>query len=174
MKRHMLTIGLISVTALLIGCTTTLMAPSAAGGGQIKIAILSDRGNPKDMTPRQYQYRNEVGAWMERDLLNHLKRSGYDVSQVESQDAFKAGVDSYLLKVSIKSYNPGSSAVRMLLGFGAGAASLDNHYEFSGGGENMVMAWDDGVGTSQHWQRLPRKLNEQTEEKITQKLLSGK
>ena len=54
----------------------------------------------------------------------------------------------------------------MPVGFGAGAASLDNHYELLGPDLDLIMAWDDGVGTSGDWKRLPRKLNSNTVKKV--------
>ena len=125
------------------------------------------------MTERQYQYRVEVGQWMERDLLNMLRRSGYDAALIESKGEFEAREGRYLLTVRIESYNPGSSAARFLVGFGAGAASLDNHYEFYGTAPQPLMIWDDGVGTSEHWTKLPRKLNANTVRKITERLTTS-
>jgi len=149
------------------GCTTSPQSPQGNAGKKIEIMVLSDRGNPAEMSQQQYKYRIEVGQWMERDLLNRLRRSGYEASLVETKEKFEARDGRYLLVVKIVSYNPGSSAARIVVGFGAGAASLDNHYEFYGTAPKPLMTWDDGVGTSQHWSRLPSKLNANTVGRIT-------
>jgi len=87
-------------------------------GHKIEIMVFSDRGSHAEMTERQYKYRIEVGQYMERDLINRLRRSGYEAKP--------------------------------------------------------IMAWDDGVGTSEHWSRLPRKLNANTVKRITKKLTASK
>lgn len=173
MKRHPIAICLALSLLLVTGCATAPRAPLTDAGEKIEIMVLSNRGNPSEMTERQYQYRVEVGQWMERDLLNMLRRSGYEAALIESKGEFEARKGRYLLTVKIESYNPGSSAARMLVGYGAGAASLDNHYEFYGAAPQPLMTWDDGVGTSQHWKRLPRKLNANTVRKITEKLTAS-
>lgn len=168
MKSTKSVICLAACVMLLIGCASSPRAPQGSGGGGIKIMVLSDRGNPADMNERQYQWRNEVGEWMERDLLNKLKRKGLQPVLIKSKDKFVPGVDQYLLTIKIVSYNPGSSAARMLVGFGAGSCALDCHYEFYGKNRGPILSWDDGVGTSGDWRRLPRKLNDKTIAKIMQ------
>jgi hypothetical protein len=75
--------------------------------------------------------------------------------------------------VRIVRYNPGSKAARMFVGLGAGAASLDIHYEFSDPRGRKMLSKDDGVGTSLEWQRLARKLNENILDAIQRRLASG-
>ena len=174
MKKYPIVMCLVLFVVLVAGCARAPRAPLSDAGERIEIMVFSDRGNPAEMTERQYKYRIEVGQYMERDLINRLKRSGYRTELINSKDEFEARAGRYLLIVKIVSYNPGSSAARILVGFGAGAASLDNKYEFYGAGKEPIMAWDDGVGTSEHWTRIPRKLNANTVKRITGKLTASK
>ena len=174
MKKYPIVMCLVLFVVLVAGCARAPRAPLSDAGERIEIMVFSDRGNPAEMTERQYKYRIEVGQYMERDLINRLKRSGYRTELINSKNEFEARAGRYLLIVKIVSYKPGSSAARILVGFGAGAASLDNKYEFYGAGKEPIMAWDDGVGTSEHWTRIPRKLNANTVKRITGKLTASK
>ncbi len=172
MKKNLYIAVLLLLAVVISGCArSSVSAPVAAGGEKIEIVLLSHRGDPATMDERQYQFRIEVGQWMERDLLNQLRRSGYEASQISSRADFTPKAGRYLFEVTIDKYNPGSSAARIVVGFGAGAASLDNSYALSSG-QQPLLSWSDGVGTSQHWTRLPRTLNERAVKKVTEYLRS--
>jgi hypothetical protein len=98
---------------------------------------------------------------MRNDLQNVLeRRGGYKVRLLDTAEDFKQDQGEYLLNVRIVRYNSGSKAARIIVGFGAGAASMDIHYEFSDPRGREMLSKEDGVGTSLDWQRLARKLNE--------------
>ncbi len=164
-RRIAVLLGLAAVTGLFTGCATS-KAPMASGGGKIKIFIVSDRGNPEEMEEKQWRYRNEVGTYMETDLLARLNRTGYEAKLITSKEEFVPGPDTYLISMEIESYNPGSSAARMLVGFGAGACSLDMHYVVFDGQSKKVMEWDDGIGTAGDWRRLPITLDDKLVRKL--------
>jgi len=174
MKKYLSVMCMVLCMLLVAGCVRAPRAPLTDAGEKTEIMVFSDRGNPAEMDERQYKYHIEVGQYMERDLINRLRRSGYQAALINSKDEFEARSGRYLLIVKIVSYNPGSSAARILVGFGAGTASLDNKYEFYGAGQEPIMAWDDGVGTSAHWTKIPRKLNANTVKRITEKLSASK
>ncbi|NQU43870.1 DUF4410 domain-containing protein [bacterium] len=155
---------------LLTGCARGPQAPLAPSGQKIEIQVFNDRGDPDQLEPRQYQLHAEVARFMEPDLIRRLQRAGYDARLLNSRDEFQPAPGRYLLAMKMVRYNAGSSAARMMVGFGAGAASLDNHYEFLGSGCEPVLVWDDGAGTSEHWSRIPRKLNANAVQRITAKL----
>jgi len=152
------------------GCATSSRAPITASGSKIEVVVLCNRGNPNEMESKQWSMRNEVGEYMEPDLINQLNRAGYTAKLIKSQSEFKAAEGKYLLKVKIKSYNPGSSAARILVGYGAGTAALDTQYELYGTAAKPILDWDDGIGTSQNWQKLPHKLNSNAVRKINDHL----
>ena len=163
--------GLVGMLALLLtGCSSIPRAPLTETGEKIEMYVLSNRGDPDEMTERQYAHRNEVGQWMERDLMNILRRSGYEARQISSRDEFEPAPARYLLEMTIDSYHAGSSAARMMVGYGVGAASQDNSYALYGVGEEPLLDWTDGAGTSGHWTEIPRVLNRNTVRRITRYL----
>ncbi len=141
-----------------------------ADGKKIAILVLANRGNPEDMTEKQFGWRNTVGAWMEKDLLRILNKAGYDARLIEKREDYGYEQGTYLLSIAITSYNPGSAAARILVGFGAGAMSLDTHYELFGEGDNSLLADDFGTGSSRSWSHCARKINQHTAKAVTDKL----
>ncbi len=156
---------------LLSGCATPSIAPMTASGQKIEISVMSNRGNPKEMESRQWQYRNEVGSYMEVDLVNRLNRTGYEAKLIQSVSEYAPSANSYLVSMEITSYNPGSSVARMLVGYGAGACSLDMHYVVKNGSK-VLQEWKDGIGTSSDWRRLPRALDDKLVRKLNAELLT--
>jgi hypothetical protein len=168
--------GLLAVLAVmgLFGCGgPRIKAPTMAGGGSYSIAVLSDRGITPELGPDRSNQHNQVGEWMERDLLRMLKRAGYTPRLVNSRGEFAAGSGEYLLTVRMVRYNPGSKAARMLVGFGAGATSLDTHYELYGASSQPLLAEDHGVGSSVDWYQVVQKLNQQMVDAVSRKLAEG-
>ncbi len=164
-------LSLLTGAVLLSGCATPSIAPTTESGQKIKISVISNRGNPKEMESRQWQYRNEVGSYMEVDLVNRLNRTGYDARLIQSVSEYAPSANSYLLSMEITSYNPGSSAARIMVGFGAGACSMDMHYVVKNGSK-VLQEWKDGIGTSGDWRRLPRALDDKLVRKLNAELLS--
>jgi hypothetical protein len=168
--------GLLALLAVMatFGCGgPRIKAPTMANGGSYSIAVLSDRGiTPELDADRSNQY-NQVGAWMEQDLLRMLKKVGYSARLVDSRGEFAAGPGEYLLTVRMVRYNPGSKAARMLVGFGAGATSLDTHYELYGASSQPLLAEDHGVGSSVDWYQVVQKLNQQMVDAVSRKLAEG-
>lgn len=128
------------------------LAPVYASGERIAILVDSEHQDKATL---------QMAARLQKDLKNVLtKRGGYDARIFESRNEFRKGEGEYLLHVSLIKYNPGSKAARIIVGFGAGSASLDIHYELISPREKLLLSKDDGCGTSLDWQRIARKLNE--------------
>lgn len=141
------------------------LAGSALAGE--RIAILMEPGTTDRSTL-------QMGERMERDLKNVLdKRGHYSSRIIKSRDDFKQDSGEYLLNIRILRYNSGSKAARIIVGFGAGACSLDIHYEFIGPTGNTLITKDDGVGSSLDWQRLARKLNENILDSVQARFKAG-
>lgn len=170
MKRCYVLLVALMAAVLVVGPAASAKAPMTAGGEKIKIFLLSDRGDPKTMTDQQFNQRNQVHAWMERDLIKILNKGGYEASLVRNRGEYKPGPGRYLLSVKIVSYNPGSKAARMFVGFGAGVTSLNNHYELFGKAKKPILAYDDGVGSSRDWKNCARKLNKNAIKRVSEKL----
>lgn len=152
----------VAVAGLAVSMTAA-KAANAAAAGQSTVYVLSDHTTGEEnLTEKQVQQHDQVFAWMERDMVNLLvKRGGYKAEVIQSRDAYKPAPGSYLLVTRIVRYNPGVKAARMIVSFGAGAASLDTHYELYGEGKEPLLAKDHGVGSGREWMNCCRKLNEQ-------------
>jgi hypothetical protein len=175
MKKYCTVTALFMLIALvLIGCggrkAVNTQNTSSPDGKTIELYILSDRGNADEMTAAQYKNRQQVGQWMEQDMIRIFNRAGYAATLLQSRDEFTPGPGKYLLSVSIVNYNPGSKAARIVVGFGAGAVSLDNHYDLYGEATAPLLSYDDGVGSSRDWKNCARKLNENALKRVSQRL----
>lgn len=165
--------GILALLTALVafGCVRPqVKAPTQAGGGNYSIAVLSDRGITPELGPDRTNQYNQIGAWMEQDLLRMLQQAGYSARMVGSRSEFSPRPGEYLLSVRIVRYNPGSKAARMLVGFGAGATSLDTHYELYGSAPQPLLADDHGVGSSIEWTKVVQKLNQQMIDAVSRKL----
>lgn len=170
MKSPHLAILLLS-TLLFVGCVSSSgRAPQSARGEKYEILVLSNRGDTATMSDYTAKAVGDLAPYLETDLIGQLNGAGYKARLIKNRDEFSPATGRYLLATKIVRYNPGSSAARMVVGFGAGAASLDNHYELFGSGAQPLLTWDDGVGTSEHWSRLCRKLNGNTVKKVNDQL----
>ena len=162
-------ITLLTVVSLILvwGCASTPPAPTSASGNPYVIKVMCSKGNPPEEHQKSY---DEMHAWMQQDLVNQLNQAGYSAEIISSEDEYTSGEGKYLLLVEMVKYNPGSSAARIIVGFGAGSASLDNSYKLYSDKRTPDLEWTDGAGSSGHWTRIPRKLNTNTVKRINQKL----
>lgn len=145
--------ALLVVSGLLLGASAAFAAGPA-------IDILIEPGDPAQLTPKQYEQRLDLKNYMVRTLPVKLNRHGIEGRIIGDQDDY-AGEGRQLLVIRYERYNPGATAARIIVGFGAGAASLDLSCELFDG-DRQILAWEDGCGTSEHWQRLVNKLNDNT------------
>lgn len=120
--------------------------------------VFFDRGL-EGKNQNQCNQLNQLSNYLEPDLLRQLKAAGYTVSQLADRGEFKAGTRTFLLVVKTANYNPGSAAVRITVGLGAGAAHLDLHYELFDGGEKPFWSFDHGRGSSRDWRKICVVLN---------------
>ena len=144
--------------ALFVVAGLLLGAFAAAAGPAIDILI--EPGDSAQLTPKQVEQRLDLKNYMVRTLPVKLGRHGIEGRIIGEKDDY-AGEGRQLLVVRYERYNPGATAARSIVGFGAGAASLDISCELLDG-DRQILAWEDGCGTSEHWQRLVNKLNDNT------------
>jgi hypothetical protein len=133
-------------------------APKNPDGSRMAMLVHFDRGITPDMTPERVQQMEQLAAWMESDLLAILEKTGYAAARVEDANA-PTGPGRNLLRIKITNYSAGSKAARMLVGFGAGSAVLDTHYELIGEGGAVLVAGDPSVGSGRDWKNSARKVN---------------
>ena len=167
----LLLIGL--VISMLAGCVgPKIKAPIAKDGGSYQVAVLYNRGIKDDMTEPQIEQLNQLGKWAERDLLWMMKNAGYQARQIQDQAEFDPTSGEYLLSVRVTRYNPGSKAARIIIGFGAGATSLERSYELYGSSSEPLLSKKHGVGSSNDWSAVVQKLNREMIDEVSRILTS--
>ena len=142
--------------AFFVFAVLLLGAWAAAAGPAIDILI--EPGDSAQLTPKQYEQRLDLKNYMVRTLPVKMQRHGIE-GRIIGEKSDYAGEGRQLLVVRYVRYNPGATAARIIVGFGAGAASLDVSCELLDG-DRQLLAWEDGCGTSEHLQRLVNKLND--------------
>jgi len=185
MKRLML-VSLIILFGIAAGCHSRTDAPKAknemkqekiaktermpaevSAGKGTTISVLMDIGDD-NLAQDKIDQRKQLNDFMGKDLVRMLDKAGYEATLIENRRQHKSG--TYLLKVTIVKYNAGSKAARIVVGFGAGAASLDTRYELFAPGGSRILSDEHGVGSSMDWTSCARKLNKQTVEAVKGKL----
>ncbi len=137
------------------------------GNKNLKLSVLMDIGDD-NLSQTQIDQRQQLNSWMGKDLSRMLNNAGYQANLIENRSQYKSG--TYLLKVTIVRYNAGSKAARIVVGFGAGAVSLDTRYELFAPSGNLILSDEHGVGSSIEWTSCARKLNKQTLKVVSDKL----
>lgn len=167
MKRiSVLSLFVVLATALAISCGPSLKAPTTPDGQPTTIALLLERGLD-DKTEDQIEQLNQLGDYMQSDLVNVLKNTGYNVEVVTEEQPFAPAPGKYLMTVEFVKYNPGSKAARIMVGYGAGTCSLDLHYELKGDTEEPLISKDHGRASSDDWDKIARRLNKEMVEDVT-------
>ena len=146
--------------AIFIALAGLFLGAAAATAAGPALDVLIEAGDASQLTPKQYEQRLDLKNYMVRTLPVKLGRHGIEARIIGDKDDY-AGEGRQLLIVRYERYNPGATAARLIVGFGAGAASLDISCKLIDG-NRQLLAWEDGCGTSEHWQRLVNKLNDNT------------
>jgi hypothetical protein len=150
---------MVLIAVVCLGCGPGFKAPAAPTGQAMTLSVVFDRGLDGRTEDQQNQL-NQLGEWMENDLLRMARQGGYDARLIGPGDQLELGPGHYLLTVVFTDYNPGSKAARMLVGFGAGSAALDVHFELRGAGEAPLLVRDHGRASSKDWNYIARKVNQ--------------
>ena len=119
--------------------------------------------NAKAKTKQMEQLTN----FIKQDLKRKLKKL-YDVSFVTDPSATTPENGLFMVYNIIK-YNPGSTAARYLVGFGAGSCSLDIKYEILQD-NNSILLKEDGCGSSRGWRKCVVKLNKNIQKNLKTQL----
>ncbi len=134
-------------------------APAAAR--QIFVVVDHSLTNGDDAAlSRQLAQISEVMHKEFPRVLDRFARQGFKGEMLATAEAFKPGDGRYLLKVRITKYNAGSKAARLIVGFGAGGASLDCSYELSRDGRTALLASQTGSFSGREWRNAVRKVEE--------------
>jgi hypothetical protein len=162
------------LAVVLVACwPTPKRGPQATTGRPITIYALVDPGIEKSFNDYQVRNRRQTAEYMEKDLKSMLEKAGYAAHVIDNRSAYRPGPGAYLLTVKITSYNPGVKAVRMYVGYGAGAASMHTHYELYGSKGQKMLSDNVRAGTGGAWEKAIRKIDVTTIDAISTKLGGG-
>ena len=173
MIKRVLTITIVaSIIALIFGCAAK--SPVMQDGKQVGIFLLSDRGTKDGNKEDDRKDRDEIGQFMEENLINKLKQEGYNTTQLQSQNQYIHSPFDYLLNVTINDFRLVSGAARFWAGAAAGPDMLKCHYEVSGSDKKMLLSYDDEDFSIRGWRASSMELNDRLVNKINEKLNVGK
>lgn len=171
MKNRFFAVALmVTVLALISGCRAP-KPPVMQNGKQVAIFVLSDRGIKNGMKEDESKDRNEMGQFMEENLVDMLKREGYNATLIQNRKQYVPGSANYLVFVRINDLRLVGGASRYWGGFIAGPTILKNHYEVSGSSRKMDLSYDDEDSTTRDWSKSPEELNERLVKKFNDKLV---
>jgi Domain of unknown function (DUF4410) len=166
----LLVLGLLAFT--LTACGGRQSAPTLASGKRLAVLVFMDRTLAPETPAEKATQMAEVADFMEPDLLAVLRDSGYDAAVVAG--AAQPVEGQYTLKVQITEYNGGSKAARMFVGFGAGAARLESHFELIGPNGTSYTQGSPGASTGRtSWQRVVRKVSQEIVAAVNVRLRQG-
>ncbi|OGW38780.1 MAG: hypothetical protein A2010_07250 [Nitrospirae bacterium GWD2_57_9] len=171
MRKRFTVMGLVVLLAAAMGgCASLSPAPKSASGKAIIIYVHVDRGIENSFNDYQIRNRHQTGEYMEKDLSNMLRKAGYAPRIIGKRSDYKPAPDTYLLTVKITNYNPGAKAARMFVGYGAGAVTMQTHYELYNKDQKSILDGDLGHGSSKDWAYVVKKIDRDTANAVTAKL----
>ncbi len=158
MKKQVL--ALFAAASFLVGCSSLPPAPKSADGGKMAVAVKIDGGwEQVDTTnPNHVSQRKQLVNYMNVETVKLLKSAGYAATLVDSAHPYSPESNARLLDIKVTNYNPGSAAARMLVGLGAGAATLNTHSTYKEGA-NLLFETDHSVASGRDWRKIVRKIN---------------
>jgi hypothetical protein len=171
MKRQFFAIAVVALIASLVfGCAPP-KPPVMQDGKQVTMFVLSDRGIKSGTKEDERNDRNEMGQFIEEDLVNALKHEGYNATLIKNRNQYVQGPVNYLVTVKIIDLRLVGRASRGWLGYASGPTILKAHYEVSGSSKKLALAYDDEDATTNDWTSSPRELNQRLAQKINDKLV---
>jgi hypothetical protein len=172
MKNRFFSVALaVTVVALIFGCGGPPKPPVMLDGKQVAVFVLSDRGIKSSMNEDERKDRNEMGQFMEENLVETLKHEGYNATLIQNRNQYVPGPVNYLVTFRINDLRLVGRGARTWTGMMAGPTILKSHYEVSGSSGKLSMSYDDEDTTTGDWTKSPRELNERLVKKINDKLV---
>lgn len=158
-----------AICLLLLGCASAPKAPMGPDGKKIAIEVSVDGGYEQidASNPKHVNQRNQLVNYMKKTTVEQLKASGYEASLLDSAKGPSQGARTLALRID--NYNPGSAAARVLVGLGAGAATLDVSAVYKEGA-NVLLTTQKSFASGRDWRKIVKKINIQ----IMQEMAGGK
>lgn len=129
------------------------------------ITVLTLDGDVSGLTADQARELGNTVTWMDRDIIKNLNKAGFRAVLIKSIHDHKAEMGKLLI-AEVERFNAGNRAARALVGFGAGAASLDLRYKLLDERGSTLAEWRDGVGSSKGATYCAETLNKRAVDKV--------
>jgi hypothetical protein len=170
MKKQVVLIVVVALmAALFIGCAAK--APVMQGGKQVALFVLSDRGIKAGMKEMEISDRNEMGEFLEEDIISELKHEGYNAVLIKNRSQYVQGPANYLVSVRIIDLRLVGGGARYWAGATVGPTVLKAHYEVSGSSNKVALSYDDEDTTFRDWSDAAKELNDRLAKKLNEKFL---
>jgi hypothetical protein len=169
MKKSFFTVTAVAViAAFVLGCAPK--APVIKDGKQVAIFVLSDRGIKSGMKEDERKDRNEMGQFLEENIIDTLKHEGYNATLIKNKGQYVQGSVNYLVAVRINDLRLVGRSARGWGGMIAGPTILKLHYDVTAPGNKTFASYDDEDTTTGDWTNSPRTLNQRLADKLNDKL----
>ena len=165
MKRLLIILAAIFVVSLFTGCGGGSKRVALPQGVAKDIAVLSLGADTSALSPDQIALLNQTLTWMDRDILQVLKRNGMQPARINAESDFTVGT-SYLLKISITSHKMIPKSARFWGGMMAGADLLGAHFDLVDSNKKTVLSWDDTQGSTKGGTYCAQTINRNAAKKI--------
>jgi hypothetical protein len=143
----------VTVLALIIGCRSQ-KPPVMLDSKQVAIFVLSDRGIKSGMNEDEIKDRNEMGQFMEENLIELLRIEGYRATLIQNRDQFVSGQSNYLVSLQIINLHLVNT-----FSFSPAPTFLWCQFEVSGASDKLSLSYADDDSTTRNWTHSPRDLN---------------
>lgn len=163
MKRVALLLSLLLLVGVAGGCGKKRV--SLNPGVAKNLTVLSLDGNLPDQTADQVIELKSVITWMDRDIIKHLRQSGFNAVLIKNKTDYKANMGKLLI-IDVEDFHAGNRAARAFVGFGAGASSLSLSYDLLDEKGAVVDHWKDSVGSSKGGTYCAQTLNRNALDRI--------
>jgi hypothetical protein len=145
------------------GCgARTGRAATLPDGSKIAILVVPDRNYAPETPPDRSKQLNQLLDWMEADLVDLLRDTGY-AAAVGTNAATNAAANRYVLRVRVTEYEGVTRMARFLADAArAGSARLKVHFELIGQGGAVVASGDPSEDGALDWAKAARRVDKQT------------
>lgn len=156
-------------------CSLLLLVGIAGGCGKKRVSlnpgvaknltVLSLDGDLQGQTADQVIELKSVITWMDRDIIKHLRQSGFNAVLVKDKKDYRENMGKLLI-IDVEDFNAGNRAARAFVGFGAGASSLGLSYKLFDEKGAVLDQWEDSVGSSKGGTYCAQTLNRNALERV--------
>ena len=122
------------------------------------------------MTDQEKAELNELGEYMEQEMMRVFSEGGYAVSKIADFDDFTHGKNEYLMTFVIDKYEPARLNAPEEQGFGEGGVAIDTYVELFGDSDQPRLKKRQGFSTSRGWKFCVQELNRITLPEVSERI----